>query len=107
MPTGTYVSSSTLAGIVCPKCSACTEVLETREKVGGIRRRRCCSDPSCGGRVTTLELVVPSHQALAGDDIVPISASALAKMIESLTKMLDESRMPCSTRRPRSGNDGK
>lgn len=37
-------------------------VSETREIEGGLRRRRVCLSTSCGGRITTIEVVAPLNR---------------------------------------------
>jgi len=49
--------------IACPICARATEVVETRASGGGARRRRKCTEPSCAGRVTTVEIVVDRFQS--------------------------------------------
>lgn len=44
--------------ISCPICGRETAVIETRRASGGARRRRKCTDVTCTGRVTTIEIVV-------------------------------------------------
>ena len=46
--------------ILCPTCGAKTRVAETRVTDRSARRRRVCTAPSCAGKLTTVEIVVPS-----------------------------------------------
>jgi len=51
--------------IACPLCGRTTSVTETRPAGGGLRRRRKCTDISCAGRVTTVEVTVDQFQRAA------------------------------------------
>lgn len=44
--------------IRCPVCGANTLVTETRHLRNASRRRRQCSKPECGARITTMEIPV-------------------------------------------------
>jgi transcriptional regulator NrdR family protein len=69
--------------IACPLCGLETAVIETRRTGGAARRRRKCTDPSCAGRVTTVEVVVDRfHGAteLANGRSIIVSRRALAKL---------------------------
>ena len=48
--------------IACPICGLATAVVETRATRGGARRRRKCTNATCTGRVTTVEVVVDRFQ---------------------------------------------
>ncbi|KTS30892.1 hypothetical protein NS228_06030 [Methylobacterium indicum] len=43
--------------MICPRCKADTKVVDSRPEAGGtvIRRRRICTDATCGHRFTTTE----------------------------------------------------
>jgi hypothetical protein len=47
--------------IECPGCGFPTEVDETRSIKGGLRRRRRCTSPTCGEKMTTLEFLIRSE----------------------------------------------
>jgi hypothetical protein len=70
--------------IPCPICGAKTRVLETRET----RRRRGCTIAACGGKVTTVEVVVPDGRssALASGSLI-VSARQIAKLRDLLTQI--------------------
>ncbi len=76
-------------GITCPRCQGRTEVIDTRENARGIRRRRACLTPGCGGRVSTLELQVPSGSAIDGRDLALVEVRAMRRAITALS-LLDE-----------------
>jgi hypothetical protein len=69
--------------IACPICARETAVIETRVTGGGARRRRKCTDSSCAGRVTTVEVVINQFQGasdLAAGHAVLVSRRALARL---------------------------
>lgn len=47
----------------CPLCGGSMQVIETRLNESGTRRRRHCASDSCGGKMTTQEIVVCSGDA--------------------------------------------
>jgi hypothetical protein len=69
----------------CPICGNQTRVSETRSLPAGLRRRRRCVKLDCAGRMTTLELVVPTMQRSASMTFVP--TDQLAKITEMLIKL--------------------
>lgn len=60
-------------GIRCPVCGGDTGVIETRQNVGSLRRRRRCL--VCPGRLTTLEMAVPDYSKRNTTELVPMPAS--------------------------------
>jgi transcriptional regulator NrdR family protein len=67
--------------IACPICGGKTMVAETRDVGAQTRRRRRCVRVSCGGKLTTVEVVVRVRQgshALA--DLVLVSSSQIAQL---------------------------
>jgi hypothetical protein len=68
----------------CPSCGAESRVYETRRSEPGIRRRRTCA---CGGRFTTLEIVVPDSPGFRGElRLVPtIELTKLRRLLDRLT----------------------
>lgn len=50
--------------MICPGCGLESRVTETRKSPTGVRRRRACE---CGGRFTTLEIVVPDNPRFRGE----------------------------------------
>lgn len=49
---------------ICPKCGERkAQVIETRGRIGGIRRRKLCQ--LCGHRFTTIELGAEEHDAMS------------------------------------------
>jgi hypothetical protein len=70
--------------IVCPICGRATAVTETRATGAGSRRRRKCTDLTCAGRVTTVEIVVDRfHQGaseLADGRAILVSRRTIVKL---------------------------
>jgi transcriptional regulator NrdR family protein len=72
--------------IACPLCGGKTRVIETRATLTSARRRRRCMTKGCGGKVTTVEVIVSEGGASAlakGSVIVP--AKQIAQLREILT----------------------
>lgn len=65
----------------CPKCKDRTHILETRETLTTIRRRRECVSPLCGQRFTTTES--NAKQAVKYADEATLRARALAQDLRS------------------------
>ena len=77
--------------IACPLCGRTTTVTETRPAGGGLRRRRKCTDLSCAGRVTTVEVTVDQLQRaadLAEGRAVIVSRKALAQLQKLLASLV-------------------
>lgn len=72
----------------CPTCGAPTRVLETRTNDRGVRRRRACVIISCPGRITTLEVVIPSRDD--STDYILVSRSKLTSVASHLADVLQE-----------------
>jgi transcriptional regulator NrdR family protein len=64
--------------IACTICGKTTRVTETRRTPGGTRRRRRCTDSTCDGNLTTIELVVP--RPLYGNDAVIVSRRTIEQL---------------------------
>lgn len=65
-------------GIRCPLCGSDTGVIETRQNVGSLRRRRGCL--VCPGRVTTIEIPAPAHSKRNTTELVAIPARHAAEL---------------------------
>lgn len=75
--------------IACPFCGSDTAAIETRSTEHYVRRRRACRSVSCAGRVTTIEMAVPTGGMFRIGKAGPmmlISTTAL----EQLRAMVDE-----------------
>ena len=73
--------------IRCPHCRAKTHVTETRVSATCARRRRVCTSPECGAKVTTIEIIVPDGGAPflgKGSVIIP------APLLKKLRKIVDD-----------------
>lgn len=68
----------------CPGCGDESRVSETRQSPTGVRRRRTCA---CGGKFTTLEIVVPDAPRFRGElRLIPtFELRALRKLLDRLT----------------------
>lgn len=68
----------------CPSCGAESRVSETRRSPTGMRRRRACA---CGGRFTTLEIVVPDNPNFRGElRLIPtFELTRLRRLLDRLT----------------------
>ena len=68
--------------IVCRVCGYPTTAQETRSIETYVRRRRICSRPDCGTRVTTIEIAVlnPRQLARLGELIVVPRAAVEASL---------------------------
>jgi len=69
--------------IACPYCHARTDTRETRTVGNYVRRRRGC--PSCGARITTVEIVVAPDGGVGYREAVIVSKRDL----ETLQKIVD------------------
>ena len=74
-------------GIVCSACGALTEVMETRKTVHGLRRRRECIK-RCGGRITTIEFVMPEAFRGHGAPMVLVPLREMERFREALATIL-------------------
>lgn len=68
----------------CPSCGAESRVSETRRSPAGTRRRRACT---CGGKFTTLEIIVPDRPGFRGElRLIPtFELTRLRRMLDRLT----------------------
>jgi transcriptional regulator NrdR family protein len=68
----------------CPSCGKASSVLETRRSPNGTRRRRVCA---CGGKFTTLEIVVPDNPNFRGElRLIPtFELTRLRRLLDRLT----------------------
>lgn len=73
---------------VCPICGAATHVTETRASGENIRRRRRCQRLTCSGRLTTIEIVVPTRESSI--DYVLVSRDKLRAVAGHLADVLQE-----------------
>lgn len=76
--------AKSLPGIVCPKCSGPTDVIESRHGVDYVRRRRACHDIKCNTRVTTIEVVNYGNDAKLGDSFVLVPKNAARDMCAAI-----------------------
>jgi transcriptional regulator NrdR family protein len=76
--------------IACPLCGRTTSVTETRPAGSGLLRRRKCTDLSCAGRVTTVEVTVDLLQRaadLAEGRAVIVPRKVIAQLQKLLTSL--------------------
>jgi transcriptional regulator NrdR family protein len=71
----------------CPQCQAATAVIEKRD---GNRRRRECTDPSCGLRFNTFEILATELHSLQDDRrLLEDLGRRLGAVMEGLAKRPD------------------
>lgn len=73
--------------ILCPECGGQTEVVETRGARSGLRRRRHCVS-GCGGRLTTIEIPVPSRSCAGSEVCTLIPVRELEAIIRAVQRWL-------------------
>jgi transcriptional regulator NrdR family protein len=83
-----------MTGIRCPRCGADTHVADTRAYDRGVRRRRHCTAVGCDGRVTTVEIAVPSRKIYDGRDLRLVQADALRKARALLDEQIQDGEEP-------------
>jgi transcriptional regulator NrdR family protein len=70
----------------CPLCGGETGVLETRNGVNHIRRRRRCLANGCSGRLTTVEIEHPGVGK--SDDLVVVPRDELERVMVLIQRIL-------------------
>ena len=71
----------------CPRCREKTVVIDSRETINGMRRRRRC--PNCGHRFTTKELVWPEDKMMEREGQLKRKVELLQASLNSMKEILD------------------
>ena len=71
----------------CPRCREKTVVINSRETINGVRRRREC--PNCGYRFTTKELVWPEDKIMERESQIKRKVELLQASLNSMKEILD------------------